>query len=1797
MRNSTSLRIWISVVALTIFILTGSASLSAQSVQNSGTDIQFHKFVPVIPPENSSFAASSTDPAQVNAVIQHQVQLLMQEKASRTPAQRKIDSNVLFTIRMMRGQQAAPGVTSLYTGVELDQNDRIVVDIIADVSETLLKQLETAGALVIDSHADLRAIRALIPADQIETIAASPDVQFIGRKAESMVSKVRLPLSSHAGTSVHAAAKGTLSPGFEARAARVRKLIEAYLQQHAGTNGSPGVVPGTGQGSVTTEGDAAHLTAAARSTYGVSGAGLKIGVLSDSANSNGTVPAAQATGDLPPTCPGPGGPCLTIVQDIAGGSDEGAAMLEIIYDMAPGASLFFATADVSEAGFATNIQALQTAGCNIIVDDVFYFDEPVFQDGIVAQAVNTVTGLGALYFSSAGNEGNVSVNTSGYFEGDFNDTGSAAFTFPGGAKTGTIHNFGTVATPVNGDIITATGEAYTLNWADAQGASANDYDLFLVSSTGTVKGSSTNIQSGTQNPFEQINPPALAAGDRLVVFKVTGAASVAFAINTLRGTLTVKTTGQTHGHSSAVAAYSVAAAPAAGAFNGVAPVGPFPGPFTSANLTETFTSDGPRRVFFNANGTPITPGNFLFGTNGGTVRAKPDITGADGVHTTLPSGSGLNPFYGTSAAAPAAASVAALALSAKPTLTPAQMRTALTTTAIDIDAAGYDNVSGFGIVMAPALLNSLGIPGFADVEFGAITASENPGNGDGILEPGEGGIVSIQLKNTNGVLPANNITAVLTSTTPGVTVTLPGSSAYPNLPAGTGIGTNITPFTFTLAPNLSCASVISFTLTVTYTNGPAPTKALTFTVPLTITISNNLGGASPVGMPAGMTFVTGTQTGRISRTGVASVCGTAKPNPGLTTAVGARVFDAYTFVPSTVGCMNVTLSAANGINLYEAGYFAPGFVPATPSVNFAADSGSSSSVQVFGLTSQAGVATTFVVHDINITPGSNSPYTLSFPACVLNNPATANHPPVAVAHDVTVTATTFNGTAVANINNGSSDPDPGDTITLTQTPPGPYAVGVTNVLLTVTDSKGASSQTTANVTVVNPPQITTLSPTSVLAGSGGFTLTVNGNAFAATATVNFNGIARVTTFVSANQLTAAILASDVATAGTPAVTVTNPNPGGGTSNSVAFNVNNPVPAVTILAPNNALAGSGAFTLTVTGTNFVSTSVVNFNGVARATSFQNSTQVSATILSGDVASGGAFPVTVTSPAPGGGTSTSATFTVNNPVPTETLLAPTTANAGAAGFTLTVTGTNFVPSSVVNFNGHARVTTFVTSTSITAAILAADVATGGTFPVTVTNSAPGGGTTAALNFAVNNLVPTASSLVPNNVSANSGAFTLTVNGTNFAGNAVVNWNGSPRVTTFVSATQLTAAILASDIPVVNTANVNVFNPTPGGGTSGNLVFTITTPVPAIGTLTPSSAFAGGAAFTLTVTGSNFLNTSVVQWNGGNRTTTFVSATSLTAAITAADIAAVGTATVKVFTPTVLLGGTSGILPQGGPSGTISNGLTFTISAGNPIPTLVSLAPATGQAGGAAFTLTLNGTNFVSTSVANWKGSARATTFVSATQLTAAITAADLATSGTASVTVVNPSPGGGTSNALTFTITDFSVTGPAAPVTVTAGQSANFLITTAPVGGAFTGNVTFTTSALPFGVASSFNPTSVPSGSSTTMTLTTTARTLVPPVRTPFNPTSPIRLLWLFAFLLTAALTSLTLAKFARPSVRRRLLPIGAFAILLISAGYLSGCAGSGFPKTASGTPAGTYPITVTGTSGTVQHSTTVTLIVQ
>jgi hypothetical protein len=269
---------------------------------------------------------------------------------------------------------------------------------------------------------------------------------------------------------------------------------------------------------------------------------------------------------------------------------------------------------------------------------------------------------------------------------------------------------------------------------------------------------------------------------------------------------------------------------------------------------------------------------------------------------------------------------------------------------------------------------------------------------------------------------------------------------------------------------------------------------------------------------------------------------------------------------------------------------------------------------------------------------------------------------------------------------------------------------------------------------------------------------------------------------------------------------------------------NPVPVLTSLSPSSKTVGSPGFTLTVNGSNFVPGASVSWNNSARSTTFVSSVKVTAQILTTDLATAGTVPVIVTNPGPGGGPSNSLTFTINNPRPMVTSISPTSATAGGPGFTLTVNGSGFITSSVVNWNGAARTTTFSSSHQLTAAISAADIATAGTNHVTVTNPGPGGGTSAPKTFTVNNPVPAISSISPSSATAGGPGFTLTVNGSNFVAGSKVHWNSSVLTTTFVSSIQVTAAVPALDIRTAGTASVTVVNATPGGGTSNAETFTI-------------------------------------------------------------------------------------------------------------------------------------------------------------------------------------------------------------------------------------------------------------------------------------------------------------------------------------------------------------------------------------
>lgn len=568
-------------------------------------------------------------------------------------------------------------------------------------------------------------------------------------------------------------------------------------------------------------------------------------------------------------------------------------------------------------------------------------------------------------------------------------------------------------------------------------------------------------------------------------------------------------------------------------------------------------------------------------------------------------------------------------------------------------------------------------------------------------------------------------------------------------------------------------------------------------------------------------------------------------------------------------------------------------------------------------------------------------------------------------------------------------------------------------------SAGATSNSAAFPVT---PTISSLAPTSATAGGPAFTLTVNGTGFSVGASLSFNGTMLSTTVANPTQLTASIPASLIAAAGTFPVTVTS---GGLASNSVNFTVGS-APAISSISPTSATAGGAAFTLTVNGSNFGGDSVVNFNGTALATTVASASQVTAAVPANLITTAGTFPVTL---ATGGVTSNSATFTV---VPNLTSISPTSATAGSSGFTLTVNGAGFTPGAVVQWNGSNLATSFVSSTQLRAPVLSNLIASPGTAQVTVSS---GGVTSNAVTFTILT-PPTISSINPATVTAGGAAFTLTVNGSGFAGDSAVQWNGSALSTNVLSLNEVTASVPASDISSQGSAQITVKS---GGVTSNSETLTIVAG-PALSSLNPDTITAGSASFSLTADGTGFASGAVIEWNGSPLSTSFQSGNELTATVPANLVASVGTAQVSVSS-----------------SGVTSNNLTFTIVAA---PTISSLSPNTITAGSAAFTLTVNGSGFASGAVVKWNGAALGTVFVNSTQLTATVLASQVATAGTARVTVTS---GGVTSNSLNFTI----VSGPAitslSPDTTTVGGPA-FTLTVNGTGFASGAVIAWNTTAL-------------------------------------------------------------------------------------------------------------------------------------
>lgn len=564
----------------------------------------------------SSMAVSTVSPA--GPVITKSVGKLSFRLAALAHSPQLRASNVDDQARALSLPANGPG------SLLKDSQGRLLVDIrTRDLSASNLQSLRDAGAMITHVSDRYNVVTALVDAADLDRLAGLQTVENVQEELTPM----------HASDVTPPRAAGPAAPS---------------------------ACPG---GAVVSEGDTQLNASTARSTYSLDGTGVKVGILSDSYNKDSSVTTAAqdvASGDLP----GVGNPCgrltaVSVISEYTGvGADEGRAMLQIVHDLAPGATLGFATASAGLYQFADNIRNLRTWGANIIADDVSYFAEPFYQEGPVSVAISDVVGSGVAYFTSAANSNRIigGNNVTSYEAPAYRPASSPI------SGEESCHDFNPTATTDTDYSLTVNNGGtirMILQWAQPWYGVTTDLDLFVVNSTNTIVAQSYYANVSTQTPFETVqwlNVSGSTQTYRVYVCRYTGSGGGNTSTPRFKWVMARSTNlasveyptssggdvvGPTiYGHSASRYSLSVAAAP-----------------YNDNNNPETFSSRGPATLYFgpvvNTSPAPaITP----------LAIQQPDFTATDGGCTTFFSSfsSGCYRFYGTSAAAPHAAAVATL---------------------------------------------------------------------------------------------------------------------------------------------------------------------------------------------------------------------------------------------------------------------------------------------------------------------------------------------------------------------------------------------------------------------------------------------------------------------------------------------------------------------------------------------------------------------------------------------------------------------------------------------------------------------------------------------------------------------------------------------------------------------------------------------------------------------------------------------------------------------------------------------------------------------------------------------------------------------------------------------------------------------------------------------------------------------------------------------------------------------------------------------------------------------------------
>ncbi|HEY3743112.1 MAG TPA: IPT/TIG domain-containing protein, partial [Bryobacteraceae bacterium] len=982
---------------------------------------------------------------------------------------------------------------------------------------------------------------------------------------------------------------------------------------------------------------------------------------------------------------------------------------------------------------------------------------------------------------------------------------------------------------------------------------------------------------------------------------------------------------------------------------------------------QTLTALVPSALLANAGNFPVTVSNGSSSSNSINFAVKLEITGlsptsvnaggpAFNLTATLTGGVTSNTVLYYAGTLLQTVSTTATSVTA---LVPASLITAASTPPVyAVDGSNQSNTVNH-LVMGQLTLISIS-PNSVDAGSNSLSlALTGVGfNGTSVVTVNGTAVpTSVTSNGLSAVVPASALTSPGTAQVAVVN----GTQASNALPL-----TILTPLTLTsLNPSIVAAGSPQYTLTVNGTGFDMST-VITWTNGQTLTNLTT-------------TFVSATQLTAIVPAALVTQVGSA--SVGATDSHSRQAAPLTETIASGVTITNLNPSQAlvgTAVNLTITG---TGFAPA------------------FGVSNSGPVTVYFGTNAFTVTPVSPTEINLNIPAAA-NSPAGVNLVRVVTAGGLVSNSlpfTTVAGPIITSISpNGVTAGASGVVLTVSGSyfQPGSviYVGGtplvttyVTQLQLTAMLPPFASSGT-QNVQVVNPgglvsnvvglgvgnatrvpPQLTSISPSAVAAGSPGFTITAFGSGFQSGAVISFGGVSIPTSFVSTGQLNGVVSANLVAETGSIPVSVMNPD--GSTTNALSLVVTGK-PVIISLAPASVSAGAPTLSLGVYGLGFRPGAVVSFNGVALTTTVISATQLTASLPAGLLKVPGSFPVvvinldsTASDPVP---------FTVN-PFALVSIN-PAAANAGGAAFTLTLSGSGFLQGAVASFNGTTLRTTFVNATTLTANVPASLIATVGTAPVTVTN--PDGAVAGPVNFTIQTAL-TLLSINPPTVPANSKATSITATGTGFIQGAVIVFNGAALATTYVNSTTLTGTIPATQLTQTGPVQVTVLNP--NGVSSNAVTFTVgpPPPLPVITSVAPATALTGASATPITINGSGFVQGAVVQFAGAAVSTQFVGATQLTALLTATQLAQGGVFTIQVINP----------------NGDQSNTVTFTVAT--PL-SITSVSPASISQGAADTSITVTGVGIVSGATiqigtaslaANVSGSTSASATIPAAQLTQA------------------------------------------------------------------------------------------------------------------------------------------------------------------------------------------------------------------